>query len=252
MRDLGSRDDRDTESLSDYVLFAALRPVAWLATELSVSLRDVKQLTEVATFRELQRRRLKMDAIAERLSVSLSKVSLLSRSLKDRFARADADHALPRRIISLLWASPMSVAALGQSLSDVATADLESCIDDMLAAGRVERVEGRTVRFKLANNEYRLVDSPWLARIDALNNLMSSVADTIKARFFAGDDTAFARTLSFRIRPEDVDELRALYEQHVLEKARELDERAFNEPENSVPLRLSLLWSPSSADEENP
>ena len=55
---------------------------------------------------------------------------------------------------------------------------------------------------------------------------MGSVTNAVYGRFFRAEPRAFARTLTFRVRKDELDELRKLYEEVIFPKIVELDARA--------------------------
>ena len=65
----------------------------------------------------------------------------------------------------------------------------------------------------------------------------------MRQRFFEEDERAFARSLQFRVRPQDMPRLKALYEEHVWKTLSELDEAARHDPE-AIPMGTTLCWAP--------
>lgn len=85
-----------------------------------------------------------------------------------------------------------------------------------------------------------------MARYDALNHLMTAVGQTIVARFERGDGAAMARTLSFKIRPEDQPRLTELYEKQLLPLILELDAAAVAAGDAGVAMNVAVMWSPDN------
>ena len=225
------------------VLFSSLLPAARMATDVLTPLKEMKRLVELAYYREAKRRKLKMKEIRSLLSVSMSKVGLLSRQLKEHFAQPEANHEIPRRIMALLWAGPLSEKRIAQVLYDLEPEEVSAGIQQLVSQSKIVEEPGRTVsQYRLAKGQYRLVEDGWMAKIDALNNLLGSVSGAIKARFFNDDNRAFARTVGFRARPEDLGRLREAYGQ-LFELICELDEAVDGE-ETSVPISFSFLFAP--------
>ena len=239
------------DELETRVIFSALLPASRIAAEVAVPLKEMKRLIELAYYREVRGRGLKMREITDRLSISMSKISLLSKQLKEHFAQPESDYGLPRRILSLLWAGPLSEARIVQAFDDEEESVVVETLARLLDDGSLAIEDGRTPRYRLAAPQYRLVQEPWMARVDALNHLMSAVTRVVQARFFKGDERAFARTLSFRVRPGDQERLKKFYQEQLFPLIAELDERVEADGE-SVPMELSLLWAPQEegGDEE--
>lgn len=236
-----------TEELRTRVIFSLLSPAARMAIQSMFSLKNMKQLIELALYREARRQRLKMKEIGHHLAISMSKVGLLSKQLKAHFAQPESEHGLPRKILALLWAGPMSRQKITQALEEHEDAEVDAALTALLKDKRITEDPGPTItRYKLGAPQHRLVQEPWMAKIDALDDLMGVVVRTVEGRFFRGDPRAFARTLQFRVRPEDIPRLQAHYEA-LFALVCELDEAAVEceaEPSSAIPLKLSLLWSP--------
>jgi len=236
-------DTMSPDELRLRVIFSLLMPAARVALSAGAALKDVKHLMELALYQEARRRRLKMREMTSLLSISMSKVGLLSKQLKEHYARPDAEQGLQRKILTLLWSGPLSEQKIVQALGDDLAEDIRVALERMEADQRIEPETGSTVlRYKLGAARYRLVHAPWMARIDALNNLTHSVIQVVEARFFDNDPNAFARTLNFHAQPDDVDRLKAQYEQ-LFALICELD-AATAPGDDSIPLQLSILWSP--------
>lgn len=229
------------------VLYSLLLPAMRLAGARAMSLRELSHWLETAYFHELKARGLKMREMADVLDVSMRKVAMLSKQLKLNFLAPEREVELPRLVEFALWAEPLSKARLTQTFSAIEPEELDEALDLLVAEGRVVELEGRVVRYDIASPTRRMVGRNWMARIDALNNLMNNVADTVSARFFEADERAFARTLQLRIRPEDLGELQKMYEEKVWETLKELDERARGD-ELAVPIGVSILWAPQGPE----
>jgi hypothetical protein len=84
------------------------------------------------------------------------------------------------------------------------------------------------------------VSENFARRIGALNSLVQNVAETVVARFIEPRSGSFARTLNFRVREEDLVELETAYRE-LLDRMLELESKADS---TSVPIRMSVLWTP--------
>lgn len=238
----------DEEQLANLV-FAALLPAARLGVARELPVRRLKQLAELASFRELKRRRWSLKEIAERLSVSVAKAAQLSRQLKVHFSQPDADYGATRRLLMLLRAGPDTEAHLVGALDDLEPEVVRAALRQLMDDGLVEIVAGRTSRYRICKETYRQVRQPWIARVDALTNLMASVADAIRARFFESDDRAFARTVGFQVRDSDLPKLVRFYEEQLFPLISELDDAA-SEADDGVAVSLSILWAPEQGPDD--
>ena len=110
-----------------------------------------------------------------------------------------------------------------------------------------EESPGQTVSYRATRPVTRLATREgWVARIGALNALMANVSQTVQGRFFEGDPASFARTISFRLRTQDLAELRKFYETQLMEKLKELEARTGDDREEkeAIEIQLSLIWAP--------
>ncbi|MEZ4269232.1 MAG: hypothetical protein R3F39_22985 [Myxococcota bacterium] len=242
-----ARDDKSEEvrqAAGRRVVFALLGPAVRLAFTLGIPLRELRDSVRLAYFKETRRRGQVMREAAETLDVSMRTLAVLSSELKQQFLDGEDEVGLPRRVEFMLWAAPLSAARLRQVLRGVEDAAVDRALKQLLAQGRIREIPGRTVRFEVVRSEFRLVDEKgWLARVDALENFMGTVAHAVYARFFREEPRAFARTLSFYVRPESMDRLRELYEKTVWETLRTLDAEAKGHPDAEM-IDLSILWAP--------
>jgi hypothetical protein len=234
------------------IAFAVLAPFARVAVNWRLPLREAKQLIELAYYAEARRRGYKLREVAELLSVSMSKLGLMSRDLKEIFDEGTAGQTTARRVLSVLGAGPLSEAKLLSVLDDEEAEAVKAVLDDMVAQQLLEIVPGRTPLYRLAAAQYRLVQEPWMARYDALNHLMTAVGQTIDARFERGDGAAMARTLSFKIRPEDRARLAELYERQLVPLIVELDQAAVAAGDAGVAMNVAIMWAPDSDGPNRP
>lgn len=234
---------RSRAEMAGRVIYSLLGPAVRLARTFSISLKDVGVWLELAYFRELRTDGMTLTEIGERLGVSRRKAANLSRMLKENFFAPEREQELSRRIEFMVWADPMSRARLHQTL-DSPSGDIEEALEKLLDEGRIVASDGRSDTFKIARGESRLVKDSWLNKIDALNHLLSTVTNAVYARFFEGEEKALARNLQLRVRPEDLGQLRELYEEHIWPTLRDLDARAKGD-RHSIPMDVSVAWAPN-------
>ncbi|MEO1271141.1 MAG: hypothetical protein AAFX99_23870 [Myxococcota bacterium] len=235
---------RDT--LGERVMMAALRTTAALATDFRLPLKRMKQLTELAYYRENRRRGYRMKEIQEVMGVGFSKVGTLSRQLKEHHAQPGSGLGIQRRLVLLLWAVPLTQKHLLSVFPEVDNALVLEQLQALVAEGVLVEEQGRTPTYRVEKRLAGLVKDRWVARLEALNSLMGNVTQVIQQRFFPEhpdeEPMAFVRTLHFRARPEDVERLEAVYRDVVLPLVQELDAQVEADAP-SVPLRLSYLWA---------
>jgi hypothetical protein len=228
--------------MAQRIVYAMLMPPSRLAQLLRVPLKDLGEWAQMAYFHETRRRGLKMREASGLLDVSMRKVALLSKRLKQGFVEPDEAHGLPRRVEFMLWAGPLSEARIAQAL-ELPADEVLATLEALKAQGRVEPIPGRTPTWKVVASEFRLVQSEWAARLDGLNNLLGSVVGAVYGRFFVRDPRAFARTVSLRVRKEDLPKLEILYQNVLWPALVELDKASKGATETEE-IDLTILWAP--------
>ena len=236
-----------SDDLVKRLTYAALRPAARLAVRGGFALRDMKKLIELAYYQEARRRGLKMKEISQLMSISMAKVGLLSKDLKEYFLQPELEHGVGRQILSLLWAAPLSEARIAQALPEFEADEVSAALRQLVDDGRITPLDGRTEVYALAAPMHRLQTDPWMAKVDGLNTLLDSVSLAVHGRFFRDDKRSMVRNVAFRVRDEDLDRLREHYEQQLFPLICELDE-AVSGTDDSVPIRLSILWAPDERE----
>ena len=251
------RDDISEAEIRDRVIYALFLPAVRVARAFGVPLGSLKAWLETAYYQETQRKGLKGSEVARLMDVSTSKVSLLARQLRETFVTDEVEASLPRRIEFMLWAEPLTRARLKQVLTDVDAAAVDQAVDQLVDGGRITADDsGRTTVYRLAIDRDRRAWDTWLARIDGLNDALGNVSDAVYARFFDQAPTAFARTLSFRLRRRALGRLRTFYEEQLFPLILELDAEAGDAhgeggdsshtggAEDAMGMRLSMFWAP--------
>ena len=240
---MSNSTDISKDELRDRVIYALLLPASRMARVFGLSLRDLSGWLEMAYFHELRDHGAKMKDVAEHMQISMRKAAQLSARLKTNFLDSEREVGLPRRIEFVLWAEPLSAARLKQVLVEEDPDAIDEAIAALLQQGRIREIAGRQTLYEVTKSEFRLVHDTWISRVDALTNLAGTVAHAAFGRFFANEKRALARTLSFRVAPEELDELRRLYEEHIFPTLRDLDERA-KDRDDAEQIDLSLCWAP--------
>ncbi len=243
---MSDSNDISQDELQERVIYAMFGPVSRLARAFRAPLQEIRDAAEVAYFHETRRNDMKMREVAELMQVSMSKVALLSRGLKENFLRPEVEEELERRIEFMLWSEPLSLAKMQQVLTDVAGRDVKRAVRKLKSEGRIEKVEAEnTWVYQLQIETDRRSWETWIARIDGLQNALRNVGDAVFARFISGDPAAFARTLQFRVRRDKLHRLEEAYEE-LFRLVVELDQEAAEAPEEEVEeLGLSMFWAPS-------
>lgn len=223
------------------VLFSMLRPAAMLAASKGFPLKELTSFIRLSYFRELRDGGATLADAAGSMEVSLRTAKRLASELRSDFFVPEVEHNLARRIEFMTWAEPLSYARITQLLGNTPREDVDRALGKLVDEGRLERAEGRVPRYQASQLVSRLVDDAFSNRIGALNSLLQNVTETVSRRFLGLGGLAFARTLNFRIRPQDAGELRAAYDA-LLERLLEL-EGLVEDPDDALGVRLSVVWS---------
>lgn len=246
---LGEEEAKELEVLRR-VLFSLMLPTTRVASTQEFPLKELTTLLRLAYFRQLRGCGKTLREISDTLDVSVRTAKRLSQRLKENFFMPELEHELPRRIEFMLWASPMSLARLNQVIEDADIDEIEAALEQLLDEGRAEEVEDRPGFYTAPRVETRLVKDSMVSRIGALNSFLGNITNAIHGRFFDADPRSFVRTLSFRISPAQLIELRALYEQ-LYERLREMEQTSKSESEEELlEMQLSLCWAPYEREEE--
>lgn len=231
----------ETEEVLARVLYGLMLPTVRLARLFRVPSKQLGALVEMAHFHEMRGAGMRLAEVGSVLDISLRKAAQLSKQLKYNFLEPEREVGLPRRIEYLLWAQDLSKARMLQLLK-VPPQEVAAALKTLLQQQRIRNVGSKDEPVYHRESQHsRLVSAEWQGRLDALSNLMGHLCATVYARFFRNDAKAFARTVNFRLRAEDLPELQALYE-HCWKTITELEARAKQDP-NALDMDFSLLWA---------
>ncbi len=238
---MSSGSEENSDLLHRRIMFSMLGPAAYLAARLDFPLKELTHFMRLSYVRELRASGVTLAEAAERIEVSTRTLKRLNAELRSDFFLPEIEQTLARRIEFMVWAEPQSQARLSQLLPGVEVSEIELALATLLDEGRVEMVEeGRTARYRAVKQVTSLVSENFARRIGALNSLVQNVAETVVARFIEPRAGSFARTLNFRVREEDLVELETAYRE-LLDRMLELEAKADS---TSVPIRMSVLWTP--------
>lgn len=232
--------------LRSRVIYSLFIPAVNLAKRFRVPLKELAGWLQLAYFHELRKNGLTLKEASAALDVGMRKAAELSGKLKENFFSPERAEELPRRVEFMLWAEPLSRARLYQLLRAELPGDIDLALERLLGEKRVRPMNGRADVFTVTSTQARLVRPTWMAQIDGINNLMRNVAGAAFARVFDDSPRALLRTLSFRLRPADVAELRQLYEEVIFPRLAALEKRAQGDAD-AITMDFSVLWCPEAA-----
>jgi hypothetical protein len=238
-----THDHISPDELKLRVIYSLATSAVKLARAFRIPLKDLLRAVETAYFREVRNGGATLSETADALGVSQRTAVRLSKQLREAFLLPEVSHNLPRRIEVMLATRPMGVARLVQLLPNVNEDHVRGIVDGLVAAGRLREVSGRTTMYETASDLRRLPRDSWIAKVGALNSLAENLANTAYGRFFRDEPRAFARTLSFSMRPGALERLGALYEASILDTVRQLNTDA-DEAHEHVGMQMSVCWAP--------
>ena len=239
------------EELRGRVIYSMLGPAVRLARLFRVPIRELTEWLELAYYHEVKDAGLTQRESASLFQVSTRKVAQLAARLRENFFAPEREAELPRRIEYMLWAGRASEGRIRQAFeAEYDRAEVDRALERLVRQERAVREAGRTTYYTVPRSEFRLYRDNWLSKIDGLNNHLSNVADGVLARFFGdasqADERALARTLNFRVRDDDLGELRRLYEEVIFPRLAALDAKAADVDDDTTEMGLSITWAPAN------
>jgi AraC-like DNA-binding protein len=241
--------DIDQRELERRLVHAMARLVSRFAGAFAMPLAQVVDLVQAAQLQTLRERGMTLAEIGRHMGVSERHAKRLLKQLRESFLDTERAYDLPVRIEFMVWAQPMSRAKIRQVLKDDPGA-VDDAIDRLVASGRVIEDQGRTPLLRPSTSVQSLVRDTWLARIGALNSFVASLGDAVWGRFIEPSPAAFARTLNFLVRPEDLPEVQRFFTDQLVPHMTALDaaaQEAGRQGEATESLRLSICWAPYEA-----
>ena len=223
------------------IVAALLEPALALSRIARLSLDDVLELATVGYFRELQNRGLSWPAIGDRLGRSRRFVANVAKRARSQGIVGDSPRlALRRRLLTALAREGATdLPTLSEYLPDADENALRVEVEQLHSDGLLQ-----------FDGEAYMVDAAWFdgtgpemeARYDSLRHFLAAVSNVVYRRFFTPQSKAeaFARILSFSVRPDDLAQIRERLYQQLLEAAIEADKLAEADLE-SVEASVALL-----------
>lgn len=242
-------EEIDPNELHWRIIYSLYLPAVRLASLFGLPLKEMKEWLGVAYLHELKRRGLSQKESALHIDVSRRTIIELTRKLRENFFAPERHEGVSRKILFLLWAEPMTLGRIKQAFSEEdgeALSEIEGVLEEMCEDGVLECEERQGVmEYGLKTGAFRLYRDNWIARIDALNNQLEHLADTIFARFLKRDESSFVRTVTLTMRKTDQAKLEALYREVLFPALVELDEAARGASKEEVQnMELNISWAP--------
>lgn len=230
------------------VIYSLFLPSVRLASLFGLPLREMKDWLGVAYLHELKRRKLNQSESAKLLNVSRRTVIDLTRKVRDNFFAPERHEGLSRRILFMLWAESLSEGRLKQALitvlGELDEDEYQNALAELLSNDLITRQQNQgTDSYALKKDTFRLYHNNWIKRVDALNNQLEHLADTVMARFFRQSSDSFVRTVTLTMKTDDVPKLEALYRDVIFPALVEFD-KAAADSDDVQNMELNISWAP--------
>lgn len=247
------KEHQDEQADNEFVLrviYSLMKPIVKLAAANQIEMSQLGPWLQVAYFHALKEQGLKMRQMSSVMGLSMRKIAMLSKRLKQNFLRPEEEVELPRQIEFILWAEPLSFARLMQGLPQASEEAVLNAIEILIAQERIYLISGRVSVYSISSTTRRIVGREWKGKIDGLNHVMNTVFNATYGKLIKNDERAFARTLQMHIRDGDIEKLTRFYSETVFPFLVQLDSDA-SESTTPIPFEVSLLWAPSDYAMEN-
>ena len=246
--------DIERHEMERRVLLAALSLTVKLCHRLNIPLKELISQARVAYLRELREQGLSLAECADHLEVSQRTVKTLSKELRESFDLPDTQHTLPIQIEFMLWRTPMSRARLHQVIHNYDNDTIDQAIDQLIEEERIVLdTTPATAVYTPTQSVNSQLSTEWVKRIGGLNSLMGNLYQTIRQRFIDDDSphtelSSFARTLSFYLSANKLNDLHELFWKTFVPGIAALDQSSHNDPD-ALPLKLTLFWAEEPQDD---
>jgi hypothetical protein len=238
------------------ILFASFYPAVKLAVDFNYPLDTVKDMMTLALWREAKRKHSTINLISLIFGKSTRTVKALSARFNKGGFFNDTETNLMRRVEDLLRQRPMNMEELADRLPHCNEFDsTRLTVKALLRERRIEEIPreaGGRVRYRVIARHHDLYSNvQWEARLDALQEHLEAVTETVRRRFLSDTpETAAARTFSFRARPADMEAFRVSLFEFIREQYTELEALASDADD----VRVYALYAGAtiSRDEEEP
>ncbi|MFT5433327.1 MAG: hypothetical protein ACI9OJ_004033 [Myxococcota bacterium] len=237
------------------------RATGQIAAQTPQSLAQVERGSREAYFSVLSDGGDSPKEIALRMGVSFRKMAGI-RADRNRALQLDDEVRLQRQIERAVWDNPKTLSEIENAFSSERLLAVRAAVKVLQEQERIgqalsaesTRKRGRFARW--TGQRSRLADDTrWLAMVDSLRQLLATVSRTVTAQFLPPTPTPghVFRNLAFKIRAQDIEALRSLYEKQIFPAVEALEAQAAGDPD-ALRVDLSVLWSveqqtPASSNE---
>lgn len=222
------------------ILFASFYPAVKMAVDFNYPLDTVKDMMTLALWREAKRKHSTINLISLIFGKSTRTVKALSARFNKGGFFNETETNLMRRVEDLLRQRPMTADELADRLPHCNEFDsTRLTLKALIREGRVEtlpREAGGRERYRVVTRHHDLYsDADWEARLDALQEHLEAVTETVRRRFLSDTpETAAARTFTFRARPADMEAFRESLFDFVRARYAEMEAAAANDEDARV------------------
>jgi hypothetical protein len=228
------------------IMFASFYPAIKMGIDLHYPLDTIKDMMTLALWREAKKKHNTINLI----SLIFGKSTRTLKSLSARYNKGhffeETESNLCRQIENLLLSGPMTEEELSNRLPQYNEFDSTAlAISMLLRSKRIKEIKGHdgVVKYMVITTHHNLYSTEnWEARIDALNEHLEAIAQTVHCRFLKekDDPRATARTFTFNASEEDIEAFQNELLDFIRTKYRELEQKA-TELEQSDPKQAEAM-----------
>jgi hypothetical protein len=214
------------------IMFASFYPAIKMGIDLHYPLDTIKDMMTLALWREAKKKHNTINLI----SLIFGKSTRTLKSLSARYNRGhffeETESNLCRQIENLLLAGPMTEDELSLRLPQYNEFDSTAlAIAMLLKSKRIKeiRMPDGQLKYTVIESHHNLYSSEnWETRIDALNEHLEAITQTVHCRFLKekDDPLASARTFTFNAKEEDIHAFQNELLEFIRTRYRELEQKA--------------------------
>jgi hypothetical protein len=234
------------------MLFTMFYPAVKMAVDFNYPLDTVKDMMTLALWREAKSKHSTINLISLIFGKSTRTVKALSARFNKGGFFEETETNLMRRVEDLLLQKPMTMDELADRLPHCNEFDsTRLAVQALVNEGRIEALpeaRGSRPRYRVVLRHHDLYSGvAWEARIDALQEHLEAVTETVRRRFLGDEpETAAARTFTFSARPEEMERFREDLFEFVRTRYAELEANA----EGADDARVFALYTGATVVED--
>jgi hypothetical protein len=190
-------------ALASRLVYSLLKSAARVAARARLPMGQLLDLAQLAYFEEVRAQHpTDLSRVADDLGVSLRTVGTLNRRRRLSFFAPESEVQPARRISAILLDGAKTLAEIRRAAPELAAEQVRQALRFLHAQGWISSADRR---YALRGRLRSYIDETLTRRIDALNNQMEIMAESVWRSFVEGDGaTAVGRSWSFAARAEEL------------------------------------------------